>query len=200
MDNFDAQINDYADKRFAGLALQRQDFTGKEFEACEFKSCDLNEAVLSKAKFLDCRFIECNLSLAKVDQCKFRDVEFHDCKLLGINWTRASWPRLALSSPLKFHKCNLSDANFFGLNLEEVIIEDCKARDVDFREANLRGAVCSHTDFANSLFGRTNLAGADFTEAVNYDIDVFNNEIKKAKFTRYEALRLLDSLEIELVD
>ena len=57
-----------------------------------------------------------------------------------------------------------------------------------------------HTDFAGSLFNEINLAGADFTEASNCDIDVLNNGIRKAKFTRYEALDLLDSLGIELID
>jgi uncharacterized protein YjbI with pentapeptide repeats len=58
----------------------------------------------------------------------------------------------------------------------------------------------SYTDFANALFGRTNLSRANFAEAINYDIDVFNNEIKAAKFSRHEAIRLLDSLDIELID
>jgi uncharacterized protein YjbI with pentapeptide repeats len=200
MDTLTDDNNDYVGKRFVGLDLAGQDHSGKEFEECEFKSCDLSDAILNQCKFLDCTFSDCNLSLAKVEHCKFRDVEFRDCKLIGINWTRASWPRLVMSSPLKFYKCNIGDGNFFGLGLEEVVIEECKAHDADFREANMREANCSHTDFTNSLFGRTNLSGADFSEATNYDIDVFNNEIRKAKFTRYEALRLLDSLEIELKD
>jgi len=44
------------------------------------------------------------------------------------------------------------------------------------------------------------LTGTDFTEATNYNIDIYFNEIKRAKFSRYEAVRLLNSLGIELVD
>jgi hypothetical protein len=50
------------------------------------------------------------------------------------------------------------------------------------------------------LFGKTNLVSADMTEALNYNIDLHENNIKNAKFSRYEAMRLLDCLEIELVD
>jgi len=45
-----------------------------------------------------------------------------------------------------------------------------------------------------------NLTGADFSEAVNYRINVFDNDLKKAEFSRYEAVSLLESLGIELVD
>ncbi len=194
------EANEYLAKRFVSQDFSRKEMVAKEFEECEFKGCDFNEATLSKCKFIDCTFVECNLSLVKVNSSKFRDVILNECKAVGVNWTRASWPRLVMSSALKFHKCIINDSSFFGLILEEIVIEDCKARDVDFREANLSRANFSYTDFAGSLFGKTNLTGADFTEAVNYDIDIFGNEITKAKFSRHEAMRLLDSLEIELVD
>ena len=55
-------------------------------------------------------------------------------------------------------------------------------------------------DFRGALFGKTLLSGADFSEAVDFDIDVFDNQILGAKFSRCEALRLLASFKIELVD
>jgi uncharacterized protein YjbI with pentapeptide repeats len=200
MDALTDGIDEYYAKRFVSLDLSNRPLAAKEFEDCEFRSCDFSGATLSKCKFIDCRFVACNLSLVKVTASKFREVTLDECKAVGINWTMASWQKLTTSSPLKFRKCILNDSSFFGLNLDEFVIEDCKARDVDFREANLNRARCCYTDFSNSLFGKTNLAGADFTEAVNYDIDVFSNPIKGAKFSRFEALRLLDSLDIELID
>jgi fluoroquinolone resistance protein len=193
-------VNEYYAKRFVGLNLSRRELSAKEFEECEFRGCDFSETALTRCKFVDCHFIECNLSLVKVTSSKFREVALDDCKAVGINWTSAVWQKLAMSSSLKFRKCILNDSSFFGLTLEEFVIEDCKARDVDFREANLSGANCRHTDFADSLFGKTNLSRADFTEATNYDIDIFDNEIRHAKFCRFEAMRLLDCLEIELID
>jgi uncharacterized protein YjbI with pentapeptide repeats len=200
MDALDNTINDYASKHFVGLDLAGQTLTANVFEECEFRGCDLSGATLKQCKLIDCRFVDCNLSLLNVASSKFHEVELAACKVIGINWTRAAWPRLVLASPLKFRKCILNDSSFFGLNLADIVIEDCKARDVDFREANLSGAILTYTDFENSLFNRTNLTGADLSEAINYNIDVFSNQIKKAKFSRHEAIRLLDSLDIELSD
>ena len=200
MDAFASNTNEYSGKHFVGLNLAGHSIVEKVFEDCEFRGCDLSGATLKQCKLIECRFMDCNLSLLNVASSKFSEVELAECKAIGINWTRASWPRLMLAAPLKFRQCILNDSSFFGLQLADLVIEDCKARDVDFREANLSSANLTYTDFANSLFNRTNLGGADFSEATNYDIDVFSNEIKRAKFSRFEAIRLLDCLEIELVD
>jgi uncharacterized protein YjbI with pentapeptide repeats len=71
---------------------------------------------------------------------------------------------------------------------------------VNFREGDFSDGDFSYTDFSYSVFGKTTLKGVNFTEASHYAIDVFRNNIKHATFSRFEALNLLDSLEIELVD
>ncbi len=173
---------------------------GKSFEACTFSACNFSELTLTRCKFVDCEFKACNLSLLQVPSSRFRSATFEECKALGIDWTRADWPRYPATAQLQFHQCLLNDASFFGLSLQESVFDGCKAHDVDFREANLAGARCSFTDFTGALFGRTNLAGADFSDATAYDIDVLNNRIQGAKFSRAEAVRLLTSLEIVLAD
>jgi uncharacterized protein YjbI with pentapeptide repeats len=197
---YNDNLHEYYGTHFIDIDFSNRELTSKVFEECQFKRCDFSSTLLIRSKFVDCTFTECNLSLAKVTGTKFSGVEFSECKTVGINWTAAAWSKLVTAAPLTFRKCILHDSSFFGLTLSDFVIEECKARDVDFREADLRGACCSHTDFTSSLFSRTNLSGADFTDATHYDIDVLNNEITGAKFSRYEALRLLDSLEIELVD
>jgi fluoroquinolone resistance protein len=183
-----------------GLKSSGKLLASKEYESCTFKDCDFSEVKFANCRFIDCTFTACNLSLVDVAGSSFRDVAFHECKAIGINWTKASWPKLMLSSPLKFHKCIINDSSFFGLNLEEIVMEECKAHDVDLREGNFSRANFSFTDFTNSLFGKTNLSGADMTEASNYNIDLHENNIRGARFSRHEAIRLLDCLEIELVD
>ena len=190
----------FAAALLAGKEVAGKEVAGKEFESCEFSQCDFSQARLTGCKFIDCRFTGCNLSLVDVANAHFRGVEFAGCKLVGVNWTKASWPRLILAPPLQFRECVIDESSFFGLQLEEVAIEACKAREVDFREANFSGAKFACSDLTNSLFGRTSLRGADFTEAVGYRIDIFDNDIKNARFSRNEAIRLLDSLPIELVD
>ncbi len=156
--------------------------------------------IFNKCKFIDCHFTKCNLSVAKIKYTKFSGVSFDACKMVGIDWTTAAWPRFAISSPIKFHKCVLNDSSFFGLSLEEIVLDECKAHDVDFREGNFSEANFTFTDFTSSMFGGTNLSGANFTEATNYNIDIYYNVIKRAKFSRQEAVRLLNGLDIELVD
>ena len=138
--------------------------------------------------------------MAKLEYSKFSEVEFSDCKLVGVDWTRAEWPQLALSSSLVFRNCILSDGSFFGLQLSETILENCKAHDIDLREADFSESNFRGTDFRHSLFHRTNLAGADFEDAHSFTIDVTTNEIQRARFCRDEAVNLLLSLDIELVD
>ncbi len=87
-----------------------------------------------------------------------------------------------------------------GLNLAELVLEECKAHYVDFRDGDFRDSNFSYCDFSNSLFNKTNLSGADFSEATEYNIDIYLNELRGAKFSRYEAVRLLECLEIELLD
>ena len=196
----DDKKSEYLSENFVGLDLTDQNMVCKVFEDCTFTDCNFSEATFKECKFIDCQFSKCNLSVVKLGYSKFMDVVFDECKLVGVDWTRASWSSVVASSPIKFHKCIINDSSFFGLVLEELVIEDCKAHDVDFREGSFTEANFSYSDFSNSLFNRTNLMGADFIEARNYAIDVFCNEIKRAKFSRFEAINLLDSLEIELID
>ncbi len=195
-----SEADEFFERQFAGIDLARGTMSGKTFEGCTFSACNFSELALTQCKFVECEFKGCNLSLLTVQSSRFRSLVLEECKAVGINWTSADWPRFPALAQLKFHQCILNDSSFFGLFLEECVFESCKARDVDFREANLMDARCSFTDFGGALFGKTNLSGADFCDAFDYDIDVFDNRIKGAKFSRAEAVRLLMGLEIVLVD
>jgi uncharacterized protein YjbI with pentapeptide repeats len=190
----------HCDKIFSNLAELNREIGDIEFENCEFDSCDFTEIIFRKCTFINCTFNRCNLSVIKVPQSLFTNITFNECKIIGVDWSRAAWHRLIFSKPLQFHQCILNGSSFLGLTLDEIVLEECIAHDVDFREASLCRAVFTATDFTHSLFGKTDLSGADFTDAENYDIDIFNNKISKAKFSRYTANRLLNSLDIQLVD
>lgn len=192
--------SEYLTEHFVGLSLCKAEVIGKEFDSCMFKDCDFNETLFKQCKFIDCVFINCNLSLVKLFYSRFLDVTFEKCKMIGIDWTRADWPSFALPSPLKFYSCLINDSHFFALNLKELVLCQCKIHDVDFRGGDFSQADFSGSDFKNSLFNESNLCEADFTDAINYNINIFNNKISNAKFSSYEALSLLNSLDIELID
>ncbi len=197
-------INDqqrvYVSQIFKECDFSEETIKQKEFDNCQFIGCNFSDAAFIKCKFTECLFKNCNLSMVKVNQSAFFDTIFEESKVIGVNWTMASWPNIKLSSPLKFYKCILNDSSFLGLHLSEITMIECKAHDIDLRETNCARANFSHTDFTNSLFNKTVLTEADFSEALNYNINVFFNDIKKAKFTLPEATNLLRCLDIELLD
>ena len=203
MENTDiAAVNgeaEHADRTFDGLSLKGAVILSKQFYNCVFRNCDLTGANLRFCKFADCRFESCNLSLVKVDGSVFGGVVFKASKLLGVNWTGASWPRLTVTAPPQFLDCVISDSSFLGLSLRGAVIRKCLARDADFREADLSGADLTGTDFTACLFGKTNLTGADLTHARNYAIRISDNKVKDAKFSMPEAMSLLYCLDIKIV-
>ena len=190
----------YWSQTFKDLDFSNQEIELKEFDGCAFEGCDFSEAILKRCRFIDCEFIKCNLSNLHIEYSKFSDVAFYESKLIGIDWTKASWPRVALHATVKFHQSLMNDCSFFGLQLQEIVLEECKAHSVDFREGDFSHANFRHSDLSGSLFNNTVLSDADFSEATAYDINIHTNNIKRAKFSRFEAVRLLDCLEIELVD
>jgi fluoroquinolone resistance protein len=191
-------LNRYDEELFTQLTLEETKVEHIEFQNCKFKQCKFLGVTFSKVTFTECDFESCDLSLAKFPGCKFSEVSFKHSKLAGINWTELSWPLVKLTSPLYFYESNLSHSSFFGLTLADLILEGCKAHDVDFREANLNHASFVGTDLQNSLFIHTNLKHADFTNAINYSIDIQSNTVTKASFSFPDVIALLNHLDIKI--
>ncbi|ENM3915628.1 pentapeptide repeat-containing protein [Vibrio paracholerae] len=190
----------YFDVSFEKLSSLDGQYSGIEFEDCQFSDCDFSAVKFRKCKFTNCIFERCNLSLVDFSNSKLFELKFQDSKLVGVDWTKAMWAVYHSDFELSFKRCILNDSSFFGLTLNELVFDECKLHDVDFREGNFRGSTMTYSDFSHSLFMRTNLQGVDFSESIAYAIDVLENNVQKAKFSRYEALNLLESLGIELVD
>lgn len=196
-------ITDYMDvfaETFQGVNLHGLKITKAEFDDCTFVSCDFSETFFSSCKFTECRFENCNLSLMKLTNTKMSDVTFTSSKMIGIDWTKADWKSLLNAEPLHFHECILNDSNFFGLILDGMVMKECRAKEVDFRSATLKKANFRGSDFKGALFGNTHLEYANFTDTQNTMIDIRLNHLKGAIFRRFEALFLLESMGIVLVD
>jgi fluoroquinolone resistance protein len=118
--------------------------------------------------------------------------------MIGVNWTVADWAATFLGEPMAFNRCDISHSTFIGLSIREIKIIDCKAFNVDFREADLSLADFSGTDLTESIFMNSNLSEATFLRARNYDINPGKNNLTQAKFSLPEAISLLYSLEIEI--
>ena len=193
-------VKEYDEESFQNLDWSAQEVIGKTFDQCLFVKCQFTEAHFRSCKFYDCEFKSCDLSLMHVGDCEFSNVLIEDSKAVGVNWAEMRLPSVRIYCPMEFMRCNIDYSIFMGLDLSEIQIVDCQARHVDFSGANLSKSTLTLTDFANSTFNRTNLCQADFTHAVNYYIDVYNNPLKGAKFTFPEAISLLSALDIDIID
>jgi uncharacterized protein YjbI with pentapeptide repeats len=119
-----------------------------------------------------------------------------------VNWAAASWDERSLIERrfVDFQSCSLDYSLFIGLKLKGIKIQGCSAKHLDFEGADLTAADCSGSNFEASRFVHTNLTKADFSGAVNYLIDARINTLEKTKFSLPEAISLLKSLDIEIVD
>lgn len=187
-------------QNFIELNLSVEEIVNIVFDNCSFESCNFTNSAFLQCKFSDCKFLKCNLDLLNVRNSLFIGTHFEDCKIIGVDWTQAYWRDLSLNVPLSFNRCQLSFSSFYGLNLSGTIFTHCRAHDVDFREANFSKTDFTKSDFKNSLFGRTNINTANFNNAVNFDINILNNNVKGARFCRFEAVRLLEVIGINLID
>jgi fluoroquinolone resistance protein len=178
---------------FNDKQLKDESLIDLEFHNCRFVKCNFTGTIFKKCRFEDCVFIECNFSLAKPSYSSFVDVDFKSCKAIGINWAEAAMP-----ISINFYSCTINSSSFFGLNMSQVVITDCSAKEVDFTEANLTRGNFNATNFLNSRFSKTNLTQSDFRNSTNYDINPEFNLLKKTRFSTPEAISLLAGFDIIL--
>jgi fluoroquinolone resistance protein len=182
---------EYIDQEFDSIDLKKALISQSEFQSCNFNRCDLSQSVFTDCRFDDCTFQACDFSLVKFKEVHLRNSTFIGSKLVGIDWTGVS-----KTCSVDFRDCVLNLSNFSAMNLKKRQIVNCIAHEVSFAESNMTECDCKLTDFAGSVFSKTNLTKADFTDARNYTIDVRANTITKMKLSLPEALSLLETLGI----
>ncbi len=187
-------------EEFEKINLHGETIKNAEFEECTFVSCDFSETFFHSCRFVDCRFENCNLSVMKLTNSMVSGCEFISSKMIGIDWTMCDWRSLLNSQPMRFKRCILNDSNFYGLTQDRIEIKECSAKELDFRSGSFKNANFSSSDFKGALFGDTHLEYANFTDSSNTNVDLKTNYLKGATFSRYEALYLLESMGIVLVD
>ena len=190
----------YTNEVFESADFEQTEFISNEFHDCSFTKCSFPGTIFIRCRFVSCAFLQCDLSLVQIGESSFSDIRFEESKIVGVNWTKADWGRMKFSKPPSFLRCDISHSTFIGLALGGLELKESKAINVDFRDTNLEKANFEGTDFAESLFGKTNLRKADLSEAINYYIVPEENDLKGAKFSLPEAMSLLYNLDIDLVE
>lgn len=145
------------------------------------------------------------MSLIKIPNTHFQNVTFDKCDMIGVDWTVACWllsssKRQKQSFPIQFKDCRLNHSIFIGLNLANVVFNACVMKEVFFEDAFMIGARFDDCVLEGSVFKNTILREADFSSAKNYDINVRANDVSKAKFSLPEAMSLIYSLDIDVVE
>ena len=82
------------------------------------------------------------------------------------------------------------------MDLPRTVFEDCKMHQTDFTETQLKEGKFPNCDFENAIFDQTNLERADFTSALNFNIDPSINHLKKTRFSKEGLIGLLKKYDI----
>ena len=111
---------------------------------------------------------------------------------------------------MDFTGVNLSGLNLQGINLSETFLEgadlsgtnlsNADLRDCMLARSNLSGCNCSQAQMEGVNLGQADLTEADLSRARNYRIDPGENVLRQARFSLPEAMSLLYSLDIVLVE
>ena len=192
---------EFNSRLFEKLDMQDEEFREKEFYNCNFVQCNFQRANLSHAVFKDCKFVKCDLSMAKIENTVFQDLLIEQSKMVGVDWTIAGLHRKSkLNNRISIVGSDISFSFFTNCNLNGAIFTECKAKEVDFSEADLVYAKLLGCDFDGATFYKTNLTNADLTYATNYRINICDNKVTNAKFSFPEVLNLLKPQHIVIHD
>ncbi|KAA6340346.1 Pentapeptide repeat protein MfpA [termite gut metagenome] len=97
-----------------------------------------------------------------------------------------------------FENCSLNFSSFYKIKIKKTIFKNSQLREVDFSECDLTGSVFENCDLMQTTFNSTTIERTDFRTSYNYSIDPEKNRIKKARFSLFGVLGLLDKYDIKI--
>jgi len=169
-----------------------------EFQGCTFVGSDLSKAGVGASRFIECRFERCDMSLWKPIDSMFGECGFEDCRMLGIDWTMASWPRVPLHEANFFVRCDLSMGTFADLDLGAVRFNDCRLRETSYRFARLGGSDFEGSDCLGADFHGADLSGARLVGVLGLVLDPLSTKLAGATVDAPAGVAILESLGINL--
>jgi uncharacterized protein YjbI with pentapeptide repeats len=169
-----------------------------EFRECTFTGVAFSGLEVRRCRFVECRFIRCDLSVMKPIDSGFAGCSFEDGRLTGIDWRAGRWPKDPMHESNRFERCDLGLSDFSDLNLPGLVVTECRAREVNFRNAKLGGADFSGTDCTGTDFAGADLSGARLVGAAAVHLDPRVTRLTGAVLDADGARRLLAVLGIEI--
>ena len=169
-----------------------------EFHGCTFVGADFSEAKVTDTRFVECRFERCDLSLWKPTRSVIGESHFEDCRLLGVDWTLASWPRVALYEANTFLRCDLSMGTFADLDLGATRFSECRMRESSFRFTRMAGADLKGSDCLGADFHGADLSGASLVGVAGLGVNPMSSKLDGATVDAEGAIAILEALGINL--
>lgn len=120
------------------------------------------------------------------------NIEFVNCKILGVKFNLCN----DFIFDVRFSNCILDYSSFAKRKMAKTQFINSSLKGVDFGEANLKQAQFTDCDLHETIFYHSNLQGADFTSARSYIIDINENTVKKARFSKDDLAGLLQQFGI----
>lgn len=162
------------------------------FDNCTFSKCDFSNAKIISCSFTDCFFNDCNLSMVNLGLSTLNNVHFRNCKILGVKFNHCH----DFIFHVDFDNCILDYSSFERRKMSKTRFKDASLKGVDFGEADIKQSKFIESDLDEAIFYNTSMQEADFTTAYNYGIDLSQNQIKKARFSKDGLAGLLSQFDI----
>jgi uncharacterized protein YjbI with pentapeptide repeats len=99
---------------------------------------------------------------------------------------------------MNFDTCLMNLTSFYKLKIKQKVFENCSLNEADFTEADLTEAEFDNCDLKRAIFDRSILVKTNFRTARNFNIDIENNKIKGAKFSKENLSGLLTKYQLKI--
>ena len=173
-----------------------QSFENFEFVECNFTKCQFLNIKLTNCKFKNCKFNNCVIGNIKFLYSEAKNLELVNSVLIGIIWNDLKNNGIETAIFRSMKSCTIKYNYFTNLKLVKYDFRDSQFDESYFEECRLTDAKFNNVNLHGTKFIKCDLSGADFRNALEYEIDITDNKLKKAKFSFPEVVSLLSSLNI----
>lgn len=178
--------------KFENIDFNAQPLDKKEYEQCSFVGSLFYGVNIGERVFVDCEFVRCDFSMCAFESSALRGCRFVDCKMVGSNFMNAA----KVGFSVEFVNSKLDMSIFVGQSMLRTKFNHCSVVDCDFSEVNLSLSLFEGCDLSGATFSSTNLERVDFRSSYGYSISPNSNRVRGAKFSRFDAIGLLDEFGV----
>ena len=197
-DSYAEQVNfslvKFSDVSMTKLIMPRANICQAFFQNCDFSNSNIGTSEIHDTNFVDCQFSETIFSDTKFHRCTFRGCVFSANPFLGAELEEVTFIACKIDGAnlidLKLHKLNFQDCdisnsaflqgdskliNIVASRLDKVAFIDQALASCDFRGSQIKNV---------AYMGKTDLQGADFSEATLENVSFKDLKLNGASFER----------------